>query len=286
MTVLPPKPLDAKALPETIPGDTRRYFANWLTARDNPFFARSIVNRLWRNFMGRGLIEPVDDLRDTNPATNDELMDALVKDFTAHNFDINYMIRTIMQSATYQASSEPLKENAGDDKYGSHYLIKRLPAEVLLDAYSQVTQEPEKFGGYPVGTRALQLPDTAVKSYFLDAFGRPPRQQTRESERTSVPTITQALHIINGETLNNKVRAPDNSIGALLKQGLSDEQIVSKLYFASFSRHPNETERAALVNALHSAEQQKVSGVDNPRREALNDMMWAMLTSEAFMFNH
>jgi hypothetical protein len=286
MTVLPPKPLDAKALPETIPGDTRLYFAKWLTARDNPFFARSIVNRLWRNFMGRGLIEPVDDLRDTNPATNDELMDALVKDFTAHNFDINYMIRTIMQSATYQASSEPLKENAGDDKYGSHYLIKRLPAEVLLDAYSQVTQEPEKFGGYPVGTRALQLPDTAVKSYFLDAFGRPPRQQTRESERTSVPTITQALHIINGETLNNKVRAPDNSIGALMKQDLSDEQIISKLYFASFSHHPNETERVALVNALHSAEQQKVSGVDNLRREVLNDMMWAMLTSEAFMFNH
>ena len=112
-------------------------------------------------------------MRATNPATNDELLDELVKDFTAHNFDINYMIRTIMQSATYQASSEPLKENADDDKYGSHYLIKRLPAEVLLDAYSQVTQEPEKFDGYPVGTRALQLPDTAVKSYFLDAFGRP-----------------------------------------------------------------------------------------------------------------
>ena len=286
MTVLPPKPLDAKALPETIPGDTRIYFAKWLASRDNPFFARNIVNRLWRNFMGRGLIEPVDDLRATNPATNDELPDELVKDFTAHNFDINYMIRTIMQSATYQTSSQPLKENAGDDKYGSHYLIKRLPAEVLLDAYSEVTKEPEKFAGYPTGTRALQLPDTAVKSYFLDAFGRPPRQQTRESERTSVPTITQALHIINGDTLNNKLRASDNSIGALIEQGLPDEQIVNDLYLASFSRYPNQTERAALVKALHSAEQQKVSGVDNPRRDALNDMMWAMLTSEAFMFNH
>ena len=112
MTVLPPKPLDAKALPESIPGDTRIYFAKWLASADNPFFARSLVNRLWRNFMGRGLIEPVDDLRATNPATNDELPDELVKDFTAHNFDINHMIRTIMQSATYQASSEPLKENA------------------------------------------------------------------------------------------------------------------------------------------------------------------------------
>jgi hypothetical protein len=286
MTVLPPKPLDAKALPETVPGDTRVYFAKWLASADNPFFARSLVNRLWRNFMGRGLIEPVDDLRATNPATNDELPDELVKDFTDHNFDINHMIRTIMQSATYQASSEPLKENARDDKYGSHYLIKRLPAEVLLDAYSQVTQEPEKFDGYPAGTRALQLPDTAVKSYFLNAFGRPARQQTRESERTSVPTITQALHIINGDTLNNKVRAPDNSIDALIKRGLSDEQIVKDLYFASFSRYPKETEQAALVKALHSAEEQKTSGATDPRRNALNDMMWAMLTSEAFMFNH
>jgi hypothetical protein len=236
--------------------------------------------------MGRGLIEPVDDLRDTNPATNDELPAELVKDFTAHHFDINHMIRTIMQSATYQASSKPLKQNARDDKCGSHYLIKRLPAEVLLDAYSQVTQQPEKFDGYPVGTRALELPDTAVKSYFLDAFGRPARQQTRESERTSVPTITQALHIINGETLNNKVRAPHNSIDALMKQGFSDEQIVNHLYLASFSRYPKETERAALVKALHSAEQQKTSTADDARREALNDMLWAMLTSEAFMFNH
>jgi hypothetical protein len=286
MTVLPPKPLDAKALPETAPGDTRLYFANWLASRDNPFFARNIVNRLWRNFMGRGLIEPVDDLRNTNPATNDELLDALVKDFTAHNFDIDYMIRTIMESATYQTSSEPVKENTADDKYGSHYLIKRLPAEVLLDAYSQVTQEPEKFKDYPVGTRALQLPDTAVKSYFLDAFGRPARQQTRESERTSVPTITQALHIINGETLNNKLRAPDNSIGKLIKRGLPDEEIVNDLYIAAFSHYPTETERAALVKSLHSAEQEKMTGVDDPRRAALNDMMWAMLTSEAFMFNH
>jgi hypothetical protein len=286
MTVLPPKPLDAKALSESTPGDTRLYFAKWLTSADNPFFARSVVNRLWRNFMGRGLIEPVDDLRATNPATNDELPDELVKDFTSHNFDINHMIRTIMQSATYQASSKPLKENARDDKYGSHYLIKRLPAEVLLDAYSQVTEEPEKFEGYPEGTRALQLPDTAVKSYFLDAFGRPVRQQTRESERTSVPTITQALHIINGETLNNKLRAPHNVIDSLLKGGLSDEQIVSHLYLASFSRYPAESQRSALVKALQSAEQQHKPGVNDPRREALNDMMWAMLTSEAFMFNH
>jgi hypothetical protein len=286
MMVLPPKPLDARELPETAPGDTRLYFAQWLTSPANPFFARNIVNRIWRNFMGRGLVEPVDDLRDTNPATNDELLDALVKDFTAHNFDIDTMIRTIMQSATYQASSQPLKENADDDKYGSHYVIKRLPAEVLLDAYSQVAQAPEKFEGYPVGMRALQLPDTAVKSYFLTSFGRPVRQQTRESERTSVPTITQALHIINGDTLNNKLRAPNSSIDMLVKLGFSDSQIVDYLYLASFSRYPKDSERSALVSALASAEQQKIAGVDDLRRAALTDMAWAMLTSEEFIFNH
>lgn len=286
MVPMPPKPLDAAALPSEATGDTRLYFAKWLTSAENPFFARNIVNRVWRNFMGRGLIEPVDDLRDTNPATNDELLNALVKDFVAHDYDVDYLIRTIMQSATYQTSSRPLKENIDDDKYGSHFLIRRLPAEVLLDAYSQVTQVPEKFEGYPEGMRGLQLPDTAVKSYFLTAFGRPERQQSRESERTSVPTITQALHIINGETLNNKLRAPNNSVGMLIRLGFSDEQIVDYLYLASFSRHPTETERSAVLHDLASAEQGRPSNGDDPRRQALIDMSWALLTGEEFMFDH
>lgn len=286
MTVLPPKPLDASALPESTPGDTRVYFAKWLTSSQNPFFARNIVNRIWRNFMGRGLVEPVEDLRDTNPATNDKLLNDMVKDFVEHNFDINYLIRTIMQSATYQASSTPLKENADDDKFGSHYVIKRLPAEVLLDAYSEVTKVPEKFEGYPIGTRALQLPDSAVDSYFLSAFGRPVRAQTRESERTSVPTVTQALHIFNGETLNNKLRAPSSAVGMLLKLGFTDDQIVDYLYLASFSRPPRDKEKVALVAALRSAEEQNGQSADETRRAALNDLAWAMLTSEEFMFNH
>jgi hypothetical protein len=286
MTVLPPKPLDASALPESTPGDTRIYFAKWLTSPQNPFFARNVVNRIWRNFMGRGLVESAEDLRDTNPATNDKLLNDMVKDFVAHNFDIDYLIRTIMQSATYQASSTPLKENADDDKFGSHYVIKRLPAEVLLDAYSEVTKVPEAFAEYPAGTRALQLPDSAVASYFLSAFGRPVRAQTRESERTSVPTVTQALHIFNGDTLNNKLRAPGSSIDMLLKLGFTDEQIVDYLYLASFSRHPGDKERTALVDALNSAERQKGQAADHSRRAVLNDLAWAMLTSEEFMFNH
>jgi Protein of unknown function (DUF1553)/Protein of unknown function (DUF1549)/Bacterial Ig-like domain (group 2) len=286
MIPLPPKPLDAAALASETPGDTRVYFAKWLTSPENPFFARNIVNRVWRNFMGRGLIEPVDDLRDTNPATNEQLLDALVKDFIAHHYDVDYLIRTIMQSATYQTSSKPLKENAQDEKYGSHFLIRRLPAEVLLDAYSQVTQSPEKFEGYPAGMRGMQLPDTAVKSYFLTAFGRPERQQTRESERSSVPTITQALDIINGETLNNKLRAPGNSIDMLMRLGFSDGEIVDYLYLASLSRQPTESERSELLKALSAAERQKLPGVADARRTALIDMSWALLTGEEFMFDH
>jgi len=286
MIPLPPKPLDAAALASETPGDTRVYFAKWLTSPENPFFARNIVNRVWRNFMGRGLIEPVDDLRDTNPATNEQLLNALVKDFVAHDYDVDYLIRTIMESATYQTSSKPLKENAQDEKYGSHFLIRRLPAEVLLDAYSQVTQSPEKFEGYPAGMRGMQLPDTAVKSYFLTAFGRPERQQTRESERSSVPTITQALDIINGETLNNKLRAPGNSIDMLMRLGFSDGEIVDYLYLASLSRQPTESERTELLKALGAAERQKLPGVEDARRTALIDMSWALLTGEEFMFDH
>ncbi len=286
MIPLPPKPLDAQALSSEIPGDTRFYFAKWLTSPENPFFARNIVNRIWRNFMGRGLIEPVDDLRDTNPATNDELLNALVKDFVAHGYDIDHLIQTIMRSATYQASSHPLKENADDDKYGSHYLIRRLPAEVLLDAYSQITQIPEKFEGYPAGMRGLQLPDTAVQSYFLTAFGRPARQQTRESERTSVPTITQALHIINGDTLNDKLRAPGNSLDMLIRLGFSDAQIVDYLYLSALSRHPTDAERSTLLHVLDTAEHEKIPGVEDSRHAALIDMSWALLTGEEFMFEH
>jgi hypothetical protein len=286
MIPMPPKPLDGEALSSEIPGDTRHYFAEWLTSRENPFFARNVVNRVWRNFMGRGLIEPVDDLRDTNPATNDELLNTLVKDFIEHNYEVDYLIRTIMRSATYQTSSRPLKVNADDDKYGSHFVIRRLPAEVLLDAYSQVTKVPEKFDGYPAGMRGMQLPDTAVKSYFLTAFGRPARQQTRESERTSVPTVTQALHIINGETLNNKLRAPSNSIEMLVRLGFSDEQIMDYLFLASFSRHPTDSERSALLSELASAEGEKAVSAEDSRMSALVDMSWALLTGEEFMFNH
>jgi hypothetical protein len=283
---LPPKPLGANALPINTTADLRAYFASWLTSPQNPFFARALVNRVWKNFMGEGLVEPVDDMRDTNPPTNEVLLNAMVKDFVAHQMDVNYLIRTVMQSATYQTASKPNLENVVDGKYYSHYLIRRLPAEVMLDAFSQITQEPEHFSGYPLGTRALQLPDTAVKSYFLTAFGRPAREQSQESERSAVPTITQALHIINGGTLNNKLRAKGNILDKLVKAGDSDFQIVNYLYLAAFSRYPSAAESKQLLAHLEAAETQKVPGIADPRRAALSDLAWAMLTSREFMFDH
>lgn len=285
---MPPRPLDGQPLPFDSPADRRVYFAQWLTSPSNPYFARSIVNRIWRNFMGRGLVDPVDDMRATNPASNEELLNALVQDFVGHGFDVRRLIATIMNSATYQTSSRPNEHNVQDEKYHSHYLLRRLPAEVLLDAFSEVTQVPEKFEGYPVGMRALQLPDTQVESYFLTAFGRPPRQETRESERQSAPTITQALHVINGETLNRKLRAPAGTVDMLLKLGLPDDQVVAYLYLTAFSRYPTDAERRGILDQLPQKEPGQSDSWDNSssRRAALEDLMWAMLTGEEFMFNH
>ncbi len=283
---LPPKALDATPLPLESEADRRAYFAEWLTSPRNKAFARALVNRVWRNFMGRGLVEAVDDMRETNPPTNEELISALARDFVGHGFDVKYLIRTIMSSAAYQTASEPIPQNAQDDKYYSHYIIRRLPAEVLLDALSQVTRAPEKFEGYPAATRALELPDTQVSSYFLTAFGRPPRQQTSEADRTSQPSITQALHVINGDTLNNKLRAPGGTVDMVARLGLSDAQVIDYLYLSAFSRYPTRTERQEFIKALEEAETKKGEATGDAHREALVDMTWAILTSPEFMFNH
>ena len=223
---MPPTPLDGKPLGEPpasaggVRKDRREYFADWLTAPDNPYFAKAFVNRVWRNFMGRGLVEAEDDLRQTNPASNEALLDALAADFVKNKFDTKKLVRTIMNSAAYQRSSTQTTENKADDRFYSRYLIRRLPAEVVLDAYSEITKIPTAFtqvtvgssGGtsatpdYPLGIRALQLPDTQLVSQFLDAFGRPERGQTCSCERQQESSVTQALHLNNGKTLNDKLR--------------------------------------------------------------------------------
>jgi len=281
---LPPRPLDGKPLPLGSGQDRREYVARWLTAADNPLFARAVVNRVWGNFLGRGLVNPVDDLRSTNPASNDELFAAVARDFVAHGYDVKHLIRTIMTSATYQRSSQTSALNIDDDRYYSHYLIRRLPAEVILDAFSQVTGVPEKFEGYPLGTRALQLPDTRVKSYFLTAFGRPERLVTSAAERQQDPTLAQALHVINGDTLNRKLMAEGGTIDRLAGAAGGDEAVVRALYLSALSREPTAAEKAALLEALGGQEGAPAS--PSNRRLAVEDVAWALLTSKEFLFNH
>jgi hypothetical protein len=288
---MPPTPLDAKAMALDSPADRRRYFADWLTAPENPYFAKALVNRVWRNFLGRGLVEAEDDLRQTNPPTNPELFDYLAKDFIDHKFDVKHLMRTIMNSAAYQRSSKPLPENVTDDRFYSHYLVRRLSAEVILDAYSQVTDVPTPFrdvvtgveggtapyAGYPLGTRALQLPDALVASRFLDSFGRPERVQTCSCERQQDASLTQALHLNNGQTLNDKLRDPKSRVEQWLKEKVSDEDAVRRLFLLALCREPT-AEELDKCRKLMQAEQ-------TSRREVLEDLFWAVLTSKEFLFN-
>jgi len=285
---LPPRPLDGEAIPLDAAKDRREHLAEWLTSPANPYFARALVNRVWKNFMGRGLVEAVDDMRATNPPSNEELLAALTKDFVGHGFDVKYLIRTVMNSAAYQRSSRANETNKQDERYYSRYIIKRLPAEAMLDAVAQVTGVPTEFPGYPAGMRAVQLPDARVNSYFLQIFGRPPRVITCECERSSEPSVTQALHIINGETINQKLRAPGGIVETFLKLGVSDEMLIDHLYLSALSRPPNKEEVAGLLAAMTETKEaaKEAKDLQAARRQAVEDLVWAVLTSKEFLFNH
>lgn len=281
-----PTPLDGDEMSLDSSADRRAHFAAWLTSPKNQFFARNLVNRVWGNFMGRGLTDPIDDVRATNPASNAELFDALVADFT-RDFDVKRLIRTIMNSTAYQLSSEPNGSNQSDNKYYSHYILKRLPAEVLLDSMSQVTGVPTAFDGYPSGTRALQLPDVQIKSDFLNVFGRPKRVICDAGERSSDPSIAQALHVINGETLNRKLMNPNSVASLFLKLGVSDARMVEQIYLSAFSRFPSADERQRAVELLKGSRLPKGTpeSLLEARRQGVEDLLWALLTSKEFLFN-
>ncbi|MFN8007825.1 MAG: DUF1549 and DUF1553 domain-containing protein [Terriglobia bacterium] len=280
---LPPAPLDGKEISFDSSRERREALAAWLTSPENVSFSRTIVNRVWANYMGRGLANPVDDIRSTNPPSNEPLMNALVKDFVEHGYDVKHLAATIMNSATYQRTWKSNPNNLNDDRYGSHYLAKRLSAEVILDAVSQVTRVPTEFPGYPPGTRALQLPDTSVASYFLDIFGRPQRAATCECERDSQPNLRQALHVINGETMNQKLASPESLVSTAVEKNIPNSAFVEQLYLAAFSRYPGDNEKTSVLKLMNES----VKAEDPAsRRQVLEDFTWAVLTSKEFIFNH
>jgi hypothetical protein len=257
--------------------DRREVLADWLASGSNPFFAKSVVNRIWYHLNGRGIVDPVDDFRDSNPSANDALLDALAQDFVANKFNLKHTMRVIMNSRTYQLSTETSDYNKDDNKYFSHAVTKLLTAEQLLDAICAATALPEKFAGLPLGTRATQLPDGEVNHVFLKTFGQPGRELACECERESDSNLAQALQLINGPTINEKLRNAANRLGKLLAQKLPDRDVLNELYLTTVSRLPGDGEvKAALGHVAKTAD----------KRKAWEDLQWALLNSKEFLFRH
>jgi hypothetical protein len=275
--VMQPKGLAGPALAVDAADDPRVKLVDWMVAPDNPFFARALVNRYWAHFLGRGLVEPIDDMRVTNPASNPELLDALAKDFVAGGYDLKHLIRTICTSRLYGLSSLPNDSNAKDKQSFARYYPKRLTAEVLLDAIAQVTAAPTDFGGLPKGTRAIELPDEAVGSTFLDAFGRPKRDTACECERVTDASLGQSLMLLNSGDVQSKLVAPANRAEALAKDSRPAPERVADLFWAAFGRAPEPDE---LARALAHLDAHK----DNPRA-AFEDLLWALINAKDFQFN-
>jgi hypothetical protein len=288
----PPAPLDGEPISDDQTHDRRQHLADWLTAPDNPYFARAITNRVWANFFGVGLVEPVDDLRLSNAASNEELLSAAADFLVEHDYDLKALMRVILQSVTYQTSSVPVATNRDDTRNYSHYYPRRLMAEVALDAVSQVTAVPTEFTQieypgadfvktefYTKGTRALQLYDSAVVSRFLRTFGRNQRMITCTCERSNEPSLVQALHIANGDTIAGKLAAKDGKVESLLASGMPNYRIVEELYLSALSRYPTDKELADILAVLNEAPASE-------RRAAIEDVFWAVLSSREFLFNH
>jgi hypothetical protein len=258
--------------------DRREAYAGWLTSAKNPFFARGLVNRFWSYFFHRGIIEPVDDVRSTNPPINPALLDALTQDFVEHKFDVRHLMKRIVTSATYQRSSVPNASNGHDELNFSHAVPRRVPAEALLDSLVQATGVPENFGGAPAGFRAAQLPDGEVTSSFLKLFGKPQRMDACECERDNTSNLLQALHFINGKSILSRVQNPAGRPAQLLGKKLDDRELVVELYLWSLARNPSAAELKLSVDFV------KAYGAK--RAEAAQDLMWALLNSKDFLLLH
>ena len=275
--VMKPKALGGPVFDDPKVPDRRTALAGWLTGPENPFFAKSLVNRIWYHLIGRGIVEPVDDFRDSNPASNDELLDGLTAEFVKTGFDLKKLIRSILTSRTYQLSARTNELNADDTLYFSHAFTKLLPAEVLLDAISALTGTTTPFDGLPKGARATQIPDGKMDNPFLKTFGRPARELACECERESDSNLSQALQLIGGATVNGKLRDDNGRMAQLAKSDKTPEQITRELYLVALSREPNATEVSAAVKHLTAA---------TDRRQAVEDLGWVLINSKEFLFRH
>jgi hypothetical protein len=274
--VMPARPLFGTAPEIAADSDPREALAAWITAEDNPYFAQVIVNRTWADLMGRGLVEPVDDLRATNPPTNGPLLEALAKDFRAHRCDLKHLIRTICSSHLYQLNSLPTERNVGDRQNYSRHYRKRLRAEVLADAVTDVTGTRENFQATPTGSHANQIWTTRINSIFLDTFGRPNENQDPPCERTPDTTVTQTLHLMNSPQLHQRVTADDSRAAQLAATTLTPAQIVEELYLGAYARLPD-AEEQKLGESLFTEP-------NTPRRQATGDLLWALLNTPEFFF--
>lgn len=257
--------------------DRRQVFAQWATSPENPYFTRTIVNRVWAHYFGRGLVEPIDDLRATNPASNERLLDALAQHLIELRFDLKSFTQSLLDSQVYQLSSEVNESNRIDEQNYSHALWKPLPAEVLLDAISQATGIAEEFNGWPKGYRAIQVWDNKLPSHFLEVFGRPRRETVCACERGTEPSIAQALHLMNAPGTIAKIHEPSGRAAQLAQSELTPDAIIEELYLATLSRFPNQGEQQLMRQAF--AESQ-----DRPA--ATEDILWTLLNTKEFVFNH
>ena len=271
--VLKPKPLEGDEIDHDL--DRRIPLAAWLTSKDNRDFARSVVNRYMSYLLGRGLVEPVDDMRATNPPTNPAMMEGLTDHFIASNFDLKQLVRVIMSSRLYQLQSQPTMENVSDNKFYTHFKVKRISAEPLLDAIDAVTDSVTKFKGLPPGTRAIELPDGEYPDHFLNTFGKPRRVSVCECERMPDENLGQALHTLNGDIIATKLSSKSGRVASLIASPKTDAEIIAELYLVALSRDPSEAETKAALEFLPEAAS---------RQEFFEDLLWTLINSKQFLF--
>jgi hypothetical protein len=273
--VMRPKFLGAEE-PDVQGKDRRVVLAEWLASPENPFFAKSLANRVWAHFFGIGIVDPVDDFRVSNPASNPELLDALAARFTETDYDLKQLVRDICNSRTYQRSTQRNETNAHDEVNFAHANLRRIQAETLLDVISQVTETKDKFPGLPLGARAVQIADGRTSTYFLTTFGRATRETVCSCEVKMEPTLSQALHLLNGSTVNTKI-AQGGVIKQLLAETKFPEERIVNLYLRTLCRMPTQAEIDKLSPLLAPEANQE---------QALTDIFWALLNSREFLFNH